>query len=185
MGAHLKISWQDGPPRFPLQALHRGQEYCFRGPFPVRKMANGDIKMTAQATKLEDAEHDVKQLMADVSWAVEKAQQAIAKITSKATTDSQLAAQTEPVASRGGLHDVCRSLTASFNSNSPGPWRHARASAGTDVQRAQNGQNVPLLLQKGSANSLRSRIQYCMGDGGHRLTAPLCACADTCARSPP
>ena len=41
--------------------------------------------MTTQATRLEAAENDLKQLMADVGRAVEKAQQAIARITGKAT----------------------------------------------------------------------------------------------------
>jgi hypothetical protein len=48
------------------------------------------MEMNAQAPKLEDAENDLKQLMADVTRAIEKAQQAVARIASKpatATTD--------------------------------------------------------------------------------------------------
>jgi hypothetical protein len=49
------------------------------------------MKMKAQAPKLEDAENDLKQLMADVTRAMEKAQQAVARIASKpaAATTSQ------------------------------------------------------------------------------------------------
>jgi t-SNARE complex subunit (syntaxin) len=48
--------------------------------------------MKAQATKLEDSENDLKQLMADVTRAMEKAQEAVAKIAPKAapvTTEEQ------------------------------------------------------------------------------------------------
>jgi hypothetical protein len=41
--------------------------------------------MTAPATKLQTAENDLKQLMADVARAAEKAQQAVARITGKPT----------------------------------------------------------------------------------------------------
>jgi len=41
--------------------------------------------MTGQATKLQAAESDLKQLMADVARAMEKAQQAVARITGKPT----------------------------------------------------------------------------------------------------
>jgi len=41
------------------------------------------MEMNAQAPKLEDAEKDLKQLMADVTRAMEKAQQAVARIASK------------------------------------------------------------------------------------------------------
>jgi len=40
------------------------------------------MKMNEQATKLETAESDLKQLMADVSRAMEKAQDAVARLTS-------------------------------------------------------------------------------------------------------
>ena len=45
-----------------------------------------------QATKLEKAQSDLKQLMADVTRAMEKAQQAVARIASKsaaATTEAE------------------------------------------------------------------------------------------------
>ena len=42
--------------------------------------------MDAQAAKLEGAENDLKQLMADVTRAMEKAQQAIARIAPNAVT---------------------------------------------------------------------------------------------------
>jgi hypothetical protein len=44
------------------------------------------MEMNAQATKLQAAEDDLKQLMADVSRAIEKAQQAVATMSSKAAT---------------------------------------------------------------------------------------------------
>jgi hypothetical protein len=40
--------------------------------------------MKAQATKLQAAENDLKQLMVDVTRAMEKAQEAVARIASKA-----------------------------------------------------------------------------------------------------
>jgi hypothetical protein len=40
--------------------------------------------MTAPATKLQAAEHDLKQLMVDVTRAMGKAQQVVARITGKA-----------------------------------------------------------------------------------------------------
>jgi hypothetical protein len=60
-------------------------------PLPLRRAASGEMKMKAQAPKLEDAENDLKQLMADVTRAMEKAQQAVARIASKPA-----AATTEP-----------------------------------------------------------------------------------------
>jgi hypothetical protein len=47
--------------------------------------------MNAQASKLEAAENDLKQLMADVTQAMEKAQEAVARMASKAA-----AVTTEP-----------------------------------------------------------------------------------------
>jgi F0F1-type ATP synthase membrane subunit b/b' len=47
--------------------------------------------MDAQATTLQAAENDLKQLMADVTRAMEKAQAAVARITSNASA----AAETE------------------------------------------------------------------------------------------
>jgi hypothetical protein len=42
------------------------------------------MEMNAQATKLQAAENDLRQLMADVARAMEKAQEAVASIASKA-----------------------------------------------------------------------------------------------------
>lgn len=63
-------------------------------PLPLRQAANGDVEMTTETTKLQAAEKDLKQLMADVTRAVEKAQQAVARITGKsaASTDETQAA---------------------------------------------------------------------------------------------
>jgi hypothetical protein len=44
----------------------------------------GRWKMNARATKLQTAENDLKQLMADVTQAMEKAQEAVARIASEA-----------------------------------------------------------------------------------------------------
>ena len=55
-------------------------------------MANGEMEMNAQATKLQAAENDLKQLMADVTRAMEKAQEAVARMASKAaavTTETE------------------------------------------------------------------------------------------------
>jgi hypothetical protein len=61
-------------------------------PFPLGRAANGEMEMNAQATKLQAAENDLKQLMADVTRAMEKAQEAAARIASKAaaaTTETE------------------------------------------------------------------------------------------------
>jgi septal ring factor EnvC (AmiA/AmiB activator) len=50
------------------------------------------MEMNSQATKLQAAENDLKQLMADVTRAMEKAQEAVARLTSKAAA---AAAETE------------------------------------------------------------------------------------------
>jgi Skp family chaperone for outer membrane proteins len=55
-------------------------------PFFPEGAANGEMEMNAQATKLQAAEDDLKQLMADVTRAMEKAQEAAARIASKAAT---------------------------------------------------------------------------------------------------
>jgi hypothetical protein len=50
------------------------------------------MEMNAQATELQAAENDLKQLMADVTQAMEKAQEAVARIASKAgaaTTETE------------------------------------------------------------------------------------------------
>jgi hypothetical protein len=60
-------------------ALNTAGEPCL-----LRRAANGEMEMNAQAPKLEAAENDLKQLMADVTRAMEKAQEAVARIASKA-----------------------------------------------------------------------------------------------------
>ena len=45
---------------------------------------NGEMGMDAEATKLQTTENDLKQLMADVTRAMEKAQEAVAKLAAKA-----------------------------------------------------------------------------------------------------
>ena len=73
-----------------LETIHFGPEYSV-SPSPERA-ANGETEMNAQATKLQAAENDLKQLMADVARAVEKAREAVARITPKAavtTTETQ------------------------------------------------------------------------------------------------
>jgi hypothetical protein len=44
------------------------------------------MKMNAHATKLQAAENHLKELMADVTKAMEKAQEAVARISSKTAT---------------------------------------------------------------------------------------------------
>ena len=61
-------------------------------PFPLRTAANGEMEMNAQVTKIQAAENDLKQLMADVTQAIEKAQEAVARISPKAaaaTTETE------------------------------------------------------------------------------------------------
>ena len=58
----------------------------------MRRVANEEMEMNAQATKLQAAENDLKELMADVTRALEKAQEAVARIASKAaaaTTETE------------------------------------------------------------------------------------------------
>ena len=58
----------------------------------MRKATNGEMEMNAQATKLQATENDLKQLMADVARAMEKAQQAVGRISPKAaaaTTETE------------------------------------------------------------------------------------------------
>ena len=50
----------------------------------MRRGATGETGMNTRATALQAAENDLKQLMADVIRAMEKAQEAIAKIASTA-----------------------------------------------------------------------------------------------------
>ena len=58
---------------------------------PSERAANGEMEMNAQVTKIQAAENDLKQLMAHVTRAIEKAQEAVARIAPKAA-----AATTEP-----------------------------------------------------------------------------------------
>jgi cell fate (sporulation/competence/biofilm development) regulator YlbF (YheA/YmcA/DUF963 family) len=48
----------------------------------------GEMEMNAQVTKIQTAENDLKQLMADVTQAIEKAQEAVARISFKAAADT-------------------------------------------------------------------------------------------------
>jgi hypothetical protein len=52
--------------------------------------------MDTEDPKLQSAETDLKQLMADVTRAMEKAQRAIARITSKEATANQETESTPP-----------------------------------------------------------------------------------------
>jgi hypothetical protein len=56
------------------------------------------MEMNAQATKLQAAENDLKQLMADVTRAIVKAQAAVARIASEAAAAT---AETESTSSSG------------------------------------------------------------------------------------
>ncbi len=60
---------------------------------------NGDVDMAMPATKLLAAESDLKQLMADVTRAMEKAQDAVARIAGKAAAaEAAEAARSTPAA---------------------------------------------------------------------------------------
>ena len=50
---------------------------------------NKGMEMDAQATKLQTAENDLKQLMADVTRAMEKAQDAVTRIAPKAAATTE------------------------------------------------------------------------------------------------
>ena len=74
-----------------LETIHFGHEYCGRALSPEEGGEWGDGN-ERKATKLQAAENDLKQLMADVSQAMEKAQEAVARIASKAaaaTTETE------------------------------------------------------------------------------------------------
>jgi hypothetical protein len=55
---------------------------------------NEDVDMAMSATKLLAAESDLSQLMADVTRAMEKAQEAVARIASKAAAADRASAVT-------------------------------------------------------------------------------------------
>ena len=74
-----------------LETIHFGPEYCGRA--LLRRVANGEMEMNAQATKLQAAENDLKQLMDDLTRAMEKAQEAAARVASKAAATTE----TEPM----------------------------------------------------------------------------------------
>jgi hypothetical protein len=54
------------------------------------------MEMNAQATKLQTAESDLKELMADVTRAMEKAQEAVARIAPKAAAVTAEMGSTTP-----------------------------------------------------------------------------------------
>jgi hypothetical protein len=61
------------------------------------------MKMNAQETNLQAAENDLKQLMANVTRAIEKAQEAVGRITSKgvvATAETESATSSRYSASQ-------------------------------------------------------------------------------------
>jgi hypothetical protein len=70
-----------------LETIHFGPEYCGRALSP-EEGGEWEMEMNAQATKIQAAENDLKQLMADVTQAIEKAQQAVARISPKAAADT-------------------------------------------------------------------------------------------------
>jgi hypothetical protein len=74
-----------------LESIHFGPEYCGRALSP-EEGGEWEMEMNAQATKIQAAENDLKQLTADVTRAIEKAQQAVARISPKAaaaTTETE------------------------------------------------------------------------------------------------
>jgi hypothetical protein len=58
-------------------------------PFSLRRAANGEMEMNAQPPKLQAAENDLKQLMADVTRAMEKAQEAVARMAKAAAPTTE------------------------------------------------------------------------------------------------
>jgi hypothetical protein len=73
-----------------LETVHERPEYCRGG------VAYGDAEMTTRAVKLLAAENDLKLLMADVTRAMEKAQDAVARIAGKAAAAEAQAAPPSP-----------------------------------------------------------------------------------------
>jgi hypothetical protein len=74
-----------------LESIHFGREYCGRALSP-EEGGEWEMEMNAQVTKIQAAENDLKQLMADVTQAIEKAQEAVARISPKAaaaTTETE------------------------------------------------------------------------------------------------
>ena len=64
-------------------------EILVASPFPSRGAASGDTEMKAHATKLQAAENDLKQLMVEVTRAMQKAEAAVARIVSETTAEIQ------------------------------------------------------------------------------------------------
>ena len=74
------------------ETIHHGPEYCERALSPEEGSDIWRMEMNAQETKLQAAENDLKDLMADVTRAMEKAQEAVARMASKAaaaTTETE------------------------------------------------------------------------------------------------
>jgi hypothetical protein len=66
-----------------LETVHFGLEYWVAS-LSIEEAVHGDMKMNARATKLEAAENELKQLMTNVSRAMEKAQEAVGRIAPQA-----------------------------------------------------------------------------------------------------
>jgi hypothetical protein len=82
-----------------LETVHFGPEYCVTSPFRWGGAANGrGREMNARTTVLQAAENNLKQLMTEVTRAMEKAQEAIAKIAPK--TETAIAATESTTSSR-------------------------------------------------------------------------------------
>src|SRR6516225_10953203 len=62
-----------------LETVYLGPEYCVAS---LSRLGGENMGMNTQATKLQAAEDDLKKLMADVTRAMERAQEAVARITS-------------------------------------------------------------------------------------------------------
>jgi hypothetical protein len=82
------------------------------------------MEMNTQATKLQAAENDLKQLMADVNRAMEKAREAVARIASKSPDGTAATESTTFVAlakHRGGVSELyarARELSSAVRDNS-------------------------------------------------------------------
>ena len=81
----LKLSWQEQPAPLSFYKLFTAAGNTAP---EHRLMGTAEVGMTTDTTKLQAAESDLKRLMADVAQAVEKAQQAVARITGKAATST-------------------------------------------------------------------------------------------------
>ena len=70
------------------------------------------LEMNAQATKLQAAENDLKQLMANVTRAIEKAQQAVWRIAPKAAATTTDTESTDPYKGAGRSDGRLRLFTS-------------------------------------------------------------------------